>query len=183
MGLLYLLGVYNFIVAPFKRLYNVCHANVGLIVRFYKLLIKMKNNTKGFTLIELLVVIAIIGILSSVVLASLNTARGKGSDAAVKSNLANIRAQAELVYDADGDYAGVCTDANVISMRDAASQAGAGDTTSDVCNDSDTEWAASAPLKVQNQVDSSSGVDYWCVDSTGVSKIETSALGTATACS
>ena len=60
------------------------------------------NKNKGFTLIELLVVIAIIGILSSVVLASLNTARNKGADAAIKSNLANARAQAELFYDANG---------------------------------------------------------------------------------
>src|SRR5258708_29673004 len=45
----------------------------------------------GFTLIELLVVIAIIGVLSTVILASLNNARKGGSDSSVKSNLANMR--------------------------------------------------------------------------------------------
>ena len=55
-------------------------------------------RSQGFTLIELLVVIAIIGVLSAVVLASLNTARSKGNDAAIESNLAAIQAQAELYY-------------------------------------------------------------------------------------
>jgi len=105
---------------------------------------------KGFTLIELLVVIAIIGILSSVVLASLNSARDKGDDAAIKANLNNIRAQAELVYDdAGGSYAAVCADTNISRAVVAAG----GD-----CADSATAWGAESQL---------STAQWWCVDSTG----------------
>ncbi len=65
---------------------------------------KKMNFKKGFTLIELLVVVAIIGILASVVLASLNSARNKGKDAAIQAQLSNMRGQAELYYSTNGTY-------------------------------------------------------------------------------
>lgn len=145
------------------------------------------GHMKGFTLIELLVVIAIIGVLSSVVLASLNTARTKGADTAVKSNLANVRAQAELIYDADGDYDAVCgansvaQNATILGMLQAASQAGSGNSTTFTCGKPSTgtasAWAASAPLKTANQ--------FYCVDSTGAATSSATNLvssATDTAC-
>src|SRR3989344_202641 len=60
----------------------------------------LMKSTRGFTLIELLVVIAIIGILSSVVLASLNSARKKGRDARRVSDLKQLQLALELFYDA-----------------------------------------------------------------------------------
>ena len=51
---------------------------------------------RGFTLIELLVVIAIIGVLSSVVLASLNTARTRANDAQRFANLKQVQTALEL---------------------------------------------------------------------------------------
>lgn len=63
-----------------------------------------RAQSRGFTLIELLVVIAIIGILSSVVLASLNSARSKGNDAGVKANLSSVSTQSAL-YLADNNNA------------------------------------------------------------------------------
>lgn len=134
------------------------------------------NNKKGFTLIELLVVIAIIGVLASVVLASLNSARSKGSDASIKASINNARAQAELYYDNQSpkSYSGVCASANGIQPFASSSDSTNG-SGSVVCNDSATAWAVQAQLVA-------STTQYYCVDSTGAAEDTTTALGTNTTC-
>lgn len=62
------------------------------------------SHQKGFTLIELLVVIAIIGLLSSVVLASLNGARMKGRDARRLADLKQMQIALELYYGESNAY-------------------------------------------------------------------------------
>jgi prepilin-type N-terminal cleavage/methylation domain-containing protein len=62
------------------------------------------SASRGFTLLELLVVIAIIGILSSIVISSVTSARTQAYDAKVKSQLSNIRSSAELYFNARLSY-------------------------------------------------------------------------------
>ena len=71
-----------------------------IIVSYFK---KIKN-TRGFTLIELLVVIAIIGILSSVVLASLNTARADARDSQRLQDMQQLKTAIELCASGTVDY-------------------------------------------------------------------------------
>jgi prepilin-type N-terminal cleavage/methylation domain-containing protein len=153
-----------------------------------------KNLSAGFTLLELLVVVAIIGLLSAVVLESLNSARNKGSDAAVKANLRNALDQGEIFYVtntvAPNSYTSVCTNGIVggangigsfvlIAAKDSGLASytldGTGTTTTATCNDSANAWAAEVPLKYMTGL--------WCVDSTSKSKQEAASIGAGTACS
>ena len=91
------------------------------------------KNKKGFTLVELLVVIAIIGILSSVAIVNLNSAREKARAASVQAALSQISSAAILCMDDESllttDGAAVCT-----------AIAGTPIPGSFVCADSTAEW-------------------------------------------
>ncbi len=78
---------------------------------------------RGFTLIELLVVIAIIGLLASIILVSLNSARSKAKDTRVISDVRQVRSQIETEVSANGAFtvgASSCITANPAAANGAA---------------------------------------------------------------
>jgi len=62
------------------------------------------SASKGFTLIELLVVVSIIAMLSTIVLASLNSARAKARDARRLADMRQVQNALELYYNDNGHY-------------------------------------------------------------------------------
>jgi len=64
----------------------------------------MQKSKKGFTLIELLVVIAIIGLLSTLSVLALNSARAKARDAKRISDVKQLQTALEMYYNDNNDY-------------------------------------------------------------------------------
>jgi type II secretion system protein G len=66
----------------------------------------MKKSKKGFTLIELLVVIAIIGLLATLSVVALNSARVKARDARRVSDIKQIQTALEMYFNEKNAYPG-----------------------------------------------------------------------------
>jgi prepilin-type N-terminal cleavage/methylation domain-containing protein len=76
------------------------------------------SRTRAFTLIELLVVISIIGFLSSVVLASLLTARTKAVDSKIAQDLRQYQLAVELYYNTNNSYPTAFLNSQNINLAD-----------------------------------------------------------------
>ncbi len=141
-----------------------------------------KNFKSGFSLVELLVVVAIIVIIASVILVALNSARNKGADAGVKSNLGTIRGQSELYYSNNRysfipmggstfgiatcplyDVAGTNMLAQDKTIADAIAEAFKRGGNGSSCYNSTSAWAVAIGLKTDPNAS-------WCIDYGGNAK-------------
>ncbi len=127
-----------------------------------------KSSTAWIIAIVIIIVIMIIGILSSVVLASLSHARSKADEAGKQAQVNSLRATSLLYQTKNNSYTGFCKTKDVTALHKYDT-----DTAVYSCNDSDTAWAVSVP--VENK--------FGCVDSTGTEPtLSAASLGDKLAC-
>ncbi len=155
---------------------------VGIILGF----IRIKKETKSC--IILIIISFVILLLMYRALSSASEPR-KGPDALIKSYMANSRAQAEIFYNLNKTYRNVCSmpqeqDGINTLVQNASNVTKSGiintnlnfsetDSTS-VCHEAEdgTAWATQVPLIGVNLISPNSYKDFYCVDSTGQSKVE-----------
>lgn len=131
-----------------------------------------EKQDKGFTFIELLISITIIGIFSTIVLGTVNVARLKGRDSAIKEQFHSLRTQVSLYQIDTGNYgtadntgnSASCTTAGSVFVNSkiselvtASEKSSGGQAT---CASDRSKWAVSVPLATD-------ATKSWCTDSTG----------------
>lgn len=130
------------------------------------------QKTKGFTLIELLVVIAIIGILSGLIIVSMNGAQNAAKDARIKAAMDQMRSTAEI-YKLNNTYYGTLALAACTATASTFMVSG-GDGVA-LCNDIQSQGGTTLAIYSNNSTTSpayciskilNSGTT-WCLDSAG----------------
>jgi type II secretory pathway pseudopilin PulG len=124
------------------------------------------NESPGYSLVELLIFIAIVGILASLVIGVATPARNKAIDARIRNDIAQLRWQAEIVFDSQGaSFEDWSTNQSVeenvtIILADIDDALGQTDAAT-IRDSDDNTYCASAPLR-------NAPGRHWCIDASGV---------------
>ena len=88
----------------------------------------LSSREQGFTLVELLIVVIILAVLAAIVVPQFSASTNDAKAAALKANLANIRAAIDFYYQEHGEYPGDLIATGATCVNGVAVAAGAADT-------------------------------------------------------